>query len=209
MRPLRLALSATDPITRQGVTAALSDNPQVVVLPDEEPADADAGLVLATEAGSWAITLLERLADQFARPDRPLVMVADSIDKAHLLRAIGGGLVSFLPRSRTSVEDLITTLLASTAGYAALPQGMARTVVQELRLREQLDDLCQLRAGALSRREVDILALIAEGMTTSDVAAKLNYSERTIKAALHTLITRRQLRNRAHAVAYAIRIGAI
>jgi DNA-binding NarL/FixJ family response regulator len=209
MRPLQLALAATDPITQQGITAALHNHPKVTVLPDDEVAGADAGLVLAAEGNSWAVSLLERLGDQFTQPDRPLVLVADSIDKGQLLRAISHGLVSFLPRSRTSMDDIVTVLLASSTGYASLPQRMARTVVEELRVRQQFGDPDELRAGALTRRETEVLALIAEGMSTNDVATKLNYSERTIKSVLHTAITRLNLRNRAHAVAYAVRVGAI
>jgi DNA-binding NarL/FixJ family response regulator len=99
MRPLRLALAATDPITQQGVTAALHNHPRVDVPPEDDHAHADAGLVLATQANSSAISLLEHLADHFADSSRPLILVADSIDKHQLLRAIAHGLVSFLPRS--------------------------------------------------------------------------------------------------------------
>ncbi|WP_383826475.1 response regulator transcription factor [Streptomyces sp. NPDC058486] len=57
--------------------------------------------------------------------------------------------------------------------------------------------------------EVDVLRLVAEGYDTADIAAKLSYSERTIKNVLHAVITRLQLRNRSHAVAYAMRQGLI
>jgi DNA-binding CsgD family transcriptional regulator len=44
---------------------------------------------------------------------------------------------------------------------------------------------------------------------TADIAAKLSYSERTVKNVLHGLMTRYQLKNRPHLVAYAIREGHI
>ncbi|MFF9488179.1 helix-turn-helix transcriptional regulator [Streptomyces sp. NPDC014676] len=47
--------------------------------------------------------------------------------------------------------------------------------------------------------------MLAEGMTTSEVARRLNHSERTIKSVPHDVITRLGLRNRTQAVAYAIR----
>jgi DNA-binding NarL/FixJ family response regulator len=86
---------------------------------------------------------------------------------------------------------------------------MTRTILEELRLHQHRTHHDELRPGALTPRETEILTLIAEGFSTTDVAAKLNYSERTIKAVLHTLITRLNLRNRAHAVAYSVRTGAI
>ncbi|MFB6988605.1 response regulator transcription factor [Streptomyces sp. NPDC056178] len=58
-------------------------------------------------------------------------------------------------------------------------------------------------------REIDVLRLIAEGHDTEVIAKELAYSERTIKNVLHELMTRLQLRNRSHAVAYAMRQGLI
>jgi DNA-binding NarL/FixJ family response regulator len=55
---------------------------------------------------------------------------------------------------------------------------------------------------------VDVLRLVAEGMDTSYIARKMNYSERTIKKVLADLMRRLDLRNRAHAVSYALRRGA-
>ena len=48
-----------------------------------------------------------------------------------------------------------------------------------------------------------------QGHDTSEIASRMCYSERTVKNVLHDLTTRLQLRNRAHAVAYAMREGLI
>ena len=60
-----------------------------------------------------------------------------------------------------------------------------------------------------SRREVDVLRLLAEGYDTADIADALAYSERTIKNVIHDVTSRLQLRNRSHAVAVAMRTGVI
>jgi DNA-binding NarL/FixJ family response regulator len=54
-----------------------------------------------------------------------------------------------------------------------------------------------------------VLRLVAEGHDTSEIADQLCYSERTVKNVLHDITTRLQLRNRTHAVAYAVREGLI
>ena len=51
--------------------------------------------------------------------------------------------------------------------------------------------------------------MVAEGCNTAEIAGKLCYSERTIKNVIQDVITRFQLRNRSHAVAYALRQGLI
>jgi DNA-binding NarL/FixJ family response regulator len=51
--------------------------------------------------------------------------------------------------------------------------------------------------------------LLAEGMDTVEIAQRLNYSERTVKNIIHGLLSRMKLRNRSHAVAYALRNGVM
>jgi DNA-binding NarL/FixJ family response regulator len=63
--------------------------------------------------------------------------------------------------------------------------------------------------SGLSAREIEVLRLVAEGFDTAHIAMQLSYSERTVKNVLHDLTTRLQLRNRSHAVAYALREGLI
>ena len=70
-------------------------------------------------------------------------------------------------------------------------------------------------AAAFERHEFtqqavdEVLKLLADGLDTSEIARRLSYSERTIKAVLHDVTARFQLRSRAHAVAYAVRAGLI
>ncbi len=60
-----------------------------------------------------------------------------------------------------------------------------------------------------SDRELDVLRLLARGLSTREVAHTLSYSERTIKNVIYGLTTRTGLRNRTHAVAVAVRIGLV
>jgi len=66
-----------------------------------------------------------------------------------------------------------------------------------------------LSFAVLADREVEVLRLVAEGLDTAEIASRLSYSQRTIKTVLHDVTTRLQLRNRSHAVAYALREGLI
>lgn len=66
------------------------------------------------------------------------------------------------------------------------------------------------RSGAeLTARERAVLALVAQGLSTREVATRLAYSERTIKNVLQEVTTRLNLRNRTQAVAFAVRAGWI
>lgn len=77
--------------------------------------------------------------------------------------------------------------------------------------------LCQMLAGPrdaapeahLTRRELDVLRLLADGGTTRDIAERMSYSERTVKNIVRDLLVKLNGRTRAHAVALATRRGMI
>jgi DNA-binding NarL/FixJ family response regulator len=66
-----------------------------------------------------------------------------------------------------------------------------------------------VRFSGLSDREVTVLRMVSQGMEVREIAAELRYSERTIKNTMHDVVARFQLRNRTHAVAFAMREGMI
>ena len=61
--------------------------------------------------------------------------------------------------------------------------------------------------AGLSDREVEVLRHLADGCDTSEIAQTMAYSERTIKNIIHEVTRRLNLRNRSHAVAYAVKAG--
>jgi DNA-binding NarL/FixJ family response regulator len=81
-------------------------------------------------------------------------------------------------------------------------------------LRELLDGLGPEAAAKpaparLTDREQQVLALIAAGHPTREVAQRLSYSERTVKNVLHDIVTKLGARSRSQAVAHAVREGLI
>ena len=85
----------------------------------------------------------------------------------------------------------------------------SRLLEQVQRLQRQVLAPRGLTLTGLSKRETDVLRLLADGHDTADIARTLCWSERTVKNIVHDVTTRLQLRNRAHAVAYAVREGLI
>ena len=80
------------------------------------------------------------------------------------------------------------------------------------RTRETLEAVLTPRGltfSGLTERETAVLRLLAQGHDTAEVGRQLFYSERTVKNIIHDITSRLELRNRAHAVAYAIREGLI
>jgi DNA-binding NarL/FixJ family response regulator len=153
---------------------------------------------------------LTSLAGQAGHEAQCVVLVADPIREALLGPLISCGVVSILPWRGVTAELVAQAVLASHAGRAILPSTVARWLVEEARLtRPEPAAGAGPGPGGLSEREIDVLRLLADGQDTAQIAARLRYSERTIKKILQDLTTRLQLRNRTHAVSYALRIGAI
>ena len=96
---------------------------------------------------------------------------------------------------------------AERRGEARAPD--PRLIKMKADIHQQLVDPHNLSFGALSPREVEVLKLVADGFNTREIATRLAYSERTVKNVLHDVTNRLQLRNRSHAVAYAVRQGLI
>jgi DNA-binding NarL/FixJ family response regulator len=63
--------------------------------------------------------------------------------------------------------------------------------------------------SGFTERELEVLRLVAEGFDTAEIARQVCYSERTVKGVIQEITSRFQLKNRAQAVAFAVRQGAI
>jgi DNA-binding NarL/FixJ family response regulator len=132
------------------------------------------------------------------------VLVTARISEAQLLRAIELGLASLLLWADADYPGIVRAVCGG-GDQAVLPGEVMRSLVQYLR-RAQTD------VGSpygLSPREVEVLGMVARGMDTAEIAGRLRYSERTIKNILNAVMKRLSLRNRAHAVSYALRAGLI
>jgi DNA-binding NarL/FixJ family response regulator len=118
---------------------------------------------------------------------RRTVLIASTIDDEALMTAVELGVSGVLRRTDATADRIVQLLQAAAAGQA--PRGPSRT--------------------GLSDRETQVLRLVADGKDTQEIARELCYSERTVKNVLHDVTSRLQLKNRSHAVAYALREGLI
>ncbi|HEX8867212.1 MAG TPA: response regulator transcription factor [Lentzea sp.] len=210
--PVRVAVTvlAGDVRLAGDVVVALTGRREVGVLAAAERADADVVVVLAelvTDAVVDEIAAWEQLSE---RGGQRIVLVAGPLRERYLPRLFGAGVVSVLPYRDVTAGQVARAVLASSAGRAVVPEMLVRWLVDEVRT-SQYDLLVSqgMLAGGLTEREVEVLRRLAEGYDTTRIAGELNYSERTIKKIIQDVMSRLRLRNRAHAVSYAMRVGAI
>jgi len=164
--------------------------------------------VLAAERlNTDAIASLRRAGTEVGAP---VVLVTQEIAEAELLTAVECRVVAILPRAAVTAERLAHSIRAAAAGGGVMPPNLVGELLKHVE-RMQRDVLTPngLNASGLTPREIDVLRLMADGFDTIEIASKLCYSERTVKNVIYGVTHRLKLRNRSHAVAYALRAGMI
>ncbi|SDY72042.1 DNA-binding response regulator, NarL/FixJ family, contains REC and HTH domains [Amycolatopsis xylanica] len=202
-----VVVRATDPILHSGVCMALRSRDDVRLV-DGESADASTVALLVTDRLDDAMTkLLSSLHHQgFTR----IVLVAGEVDDNEILSAIEHGVCAVARRAEAGPEVLVRLIKAAAAGEGALPPDMLGRLLNRVsKLQRQVLQPRGLHIGGMSKRETEVIRLVASGLSTQEIADELCYSQRTVKSILHDVTNRFQLRNRSHAVAYALREGLI
>ncbi|MGW9117554.1 response regulator transcription factor [Streptomyces sp. NPDC055663] len=208
MERITVALRAQDPISQAGVASQLRTRPEVSVTEwGEDDASPRIVVVVVDAVDEAVLTMLRHIQRTSASRT---VLVTTDIDEQKLVSAAECGVAGVVRRSEATPEHLVQVIGTVARGEGHLPSDLLGRLLEEVgRLQGQVLGPRGLHFTGLAAREVDVLRLVAEGYDTADIATKLAYSERTIKNVLHSVMTRLQLRNRSHAVAYAMRQGLI
>ena len=200
-------LYTSDPVSYSGIAAQLRLRPDLVLVEDGELESAEVAVVVVDEVDEVAAKVVR--AARHAGHTRVL-LVAARLDDRGLLAAIEAGAGGFLRRSDASAESLANSVKAVLAGDGTVPPDLlGRLLSQVSQIQQNVLAPRGLAFSGLSNRETDVLRLLADGLDTAAVARELAYSERTVKNVLQDVTRRHCLRNRTHAVAYALRQGLI
>lgn len=210
MRPdrIHLTIAAADPLSRAGLAAALRDQPAFAVDDAASGTDGTAVAVVVTdEVDEAAIREIRALR---ARGHERVVLLAAKVDDAGLLAAVEAGVAGVVRRSQATPAHLAAAIRSAAAGEGTLPPDLLGRLLNQVgRLQRQVLHPRGLTFAGLTEREIAVLRLLSEGHDTAEVGRRLYFSERTVKNVIHDVTSRLDLRNRTHAVAYAIRQGLI
>jgi DNA-binding NarL/FixJ family response regulator len=207
MERIGVYIHARDPISEAGVASALRPRPEVRVVRADEIADARVALIVVDSVDEEAVRVLRAVQRQ--GPTRAVV-VATGLDDAGLIAAVEAGVIGLVRRNEATPERLVQVIGRAASGEGSVPSDLlGRLLSQVGSLQRQVLMPRGIAFNGLAAREVEVLRLVADGFDTAEISAKLGYSERTVKTVLHDVSSRLQLRNRCHAVAYALREGLI
>jgi DNA-binding NarL/FixJ family response regulator len=147
-----------------------------------------------------------RVREQF--PETEVVVLTTYTDDDSVLSALRAGARGFLTKD-ADAEAIARALHAAAAGQSTMDGEVQRRLVEAAMGGGQPGRSTTEPADGLTPREVDVLRLIAAGMSNTEIARKLVVTEATVKTHVNHLFAKANLRDRAQAVAYAYKTGLV
>jgi len=194
----------------------------IMVLESEEGIE----VVAEAEDGAEAVTKAEELAPDVVLMDvrMPRVSgieatrsIADSVPTAKILMltvsdeeddlydAIKAGAAGYLLKE-ISIEEVATAIRAVVSGQSLISPSMASKLLSEFtNLAKKADERQALPTPRLTERELEVLKLVAQGMSNREIASELYISENTVKNHVRNILEKLHLHSRMEAVVYAVR----
>lgn len=207
VRHVAVAVQAGDPVILAGLNTLVRGQPGIDLVPVERRDEADVVLAGTDRLTPDLIAGLRRAADDSTTP---VLLVIGEITEKDLPVLMECRVVGVIPRSAATADRLRHGLRAAASGAGVLPPELVGDLIRHAdQLRRDLRAARGLAGGSLQPREIEILRLMADGLDSAEIAARMSYSPQTIKKILYGVTQRLGLRNRAHAVAYALRHGVL
>jgi DNA-binding NarL/FixJ family response regulator len=139
-------------------------------------------------------------------PVKVLVLTTFNLDE-YVYEALRAGASGFLLKDAPPAH-LLTGIRTVATGAALLDPEVTRQLVGRYAARIRPVDGTP-RDGALTPRELEVLRLIADGLSNSEIAGTLQLSQETVKTFVSRILTKLDLRDRVQAVVYAYRNGLV
>jgi len=204
----RVLLVDDHQLLRQAVRRALEDAGMEVVA---EAGDGSEAVRLASEISPDVVVMdvsmpvldgVEATRRIHAnKPDLPIVVLTMHGEETQRREALAAGATGFLTKD-VSMQDVVRTV-HQACGDVALSPELASTILTELRAPDPRS------SSPLTPREEEVLQLIADGLSTTEVAMQLFISGKTVKNHLASIYEKLDARDRTQAVLAAVRIGII
>jgi len=138
-------------------------------------------------------------------PDTKVVMLTMHADQGVLTSAIRAGATGYLVKD-CSTEEIASAVRMAAGGETALSPQLAASMLNEVR---RWDQPHKEEERVVTKREEEVLQLIADGCSTPEVAERLYISQKTVKNHLASIYQKLDARDRTQAVLQAVRMGIV
>jgi DNA-binding NarL/FixJ family response regulator len=205
-------------LLRQGISTILSAQAGIEVV--GEASSGEEALELVPRVGPDVVCMdvempgiggLEATRRLIADPSNTTqVLVLTTFDREdYLLAALDAGASGFLLKNARP-ESLVDGIRAVAAGEALLSPEVTRAVIKRaVRTSRPATDVAPIIPEQLTEREVEVLRLLARGLSNDEIAEALTVGRATVKTHVSNVLMKLQLRDRVQAVAFAYRSGLV
>jgi NarL family two-component system response regulator YdfI len=184
---------ASSAVVRAGLEAVLCSSPAIELAEDETTAE----VLLAAPS-----QLTEDRITSLSNYSLPVVVLTDLPEAPLLAAALRANIRAVLSPEATP-EEILAAVASAAAGLVTLQPGALDLLAQGSRATaETLED-------PLTPRELEVLAMLAEGLSNKMLAYRLGISEHTVKFHITSILTKLQAGSRTDAVMQGIRRGLI
>jgi DNA-binding NarL/FixJ family response regulator len=210
---IRLLLADDHTMLRQGLRRALEEDERFEVVAEAASGDEAVRLAMALRPDVVLMDVTMPFMDGVAAtreitsrlPNTRIVMLTMHHDSEVAQRAIRAGATGYLVKD-CSLEEVRSTIVMAASGDTAVSPDLAASMLGEARRLQQLGSEDE---KVISRREEEVLQLIADGASTPEVASKLFISQKTVKNHLASIYEKLDARDRTQAVLQAVRRGIV
>jgi DNA-binding NarL/FixJ family response regulator len=158
--------------------------------------------VVLLEAGlDDSVAAVSRLREAAAAADVVLMNFLPNHD--HLLGFVRAGVAGFVLKDATA-EEIVATIRRVVSGAPALPRALGSLLLSHVASQSRRHEQREARGEArLTRREREVIDLIADGLSNKEIADRLHVANPTVKSHVHAILEKLGLRTRLEVAAYA------
>jgi two-component system NarL family response regulator len=139
-----------------------------------------------------------------AQPTTKVVMLTVSEDEDDLFASVRAGATGYLLKE-VSIEEVAEAVRAVARGQALVTPSMASKLLGEFNVLSRQVDAQHDNAPRLTERELEVLRLVAKGMSNKEIAGELVIAENTVKNHVRNILEKLQMKSRMEAAMYAVR----
>jgi len=210
MEVIRVLIADDHTIVREGIRWLLSTEPAIELVGEAKDGVEAISVARALHPDVILMDLVMPHKDGIAAigeikrdyPEICILVLTSFAEDDKVFPAIRAGASGYLLKD-TSPEDLLSAIRAVYHGTPIMHPLIARKIMQELQHPEALPPT----ADPLTGREVDVLKLLAQGLTNDDIATRLFIGERTVRTHVSNILRKLHIANRTQAALYALRTG--